>query len=117
MKEFCYVLKNEKADVYRLPYLASSGPGFAARKANFKGTFSEISAGFTTERFCNLYYIWDKPILLAWGLSDKYLPQSVAEQFQKGNPAQIQLKLIEGAGHMPQEDWPEKVVDAFRMFF
>ncbi|XP_073226431.1 uncharacterized protein [Cicer arietinum] len=35
-----YVLKNEKADVYRLPYLASSGPGFAlleaARKANFK---------------------------------------------------------------------------------
>ncbi|KAL5160512.1 hypothetical protein HKD37_07G017993 [Glycine soja] len=109
-----YVLKNEKADVYRLPYLASSGPGFAlleaARKANFKGTFSEISAGFTTER-------WDKPILLAWGLSDKYLPQSVAEQFQKGNPAQIQLKLIEGAGHMPQEDWPEKVVDAFRMFF
>ncbi|KAL3017040.1 hypothetical protein AAZX31_06G250500 [Glycine max] len=36
---------------------------------------------------------------------DKYLPQSVAEQFQKGNPAQIQLKLIEGAGHMPQEDW------------
>ncbi|KAH1238020.1 Haloalkane dehalogenase [Glycine max] len=109
-----YVLKNEKADVYRLPYLASSGPGFAlleaARKANFKGTFSEIAAGFATDR-------WDKPILLAWGLSDKYLPQSVAEQFQKGNPAQIQLKLIEGAGHMPQEDWPEKVVDTFRVFF
>jgi len=56
-------------------------------------------------KFCNLYHRWDKPILLAWGLSDKYLPQSVAEQFQKGNPAQIQLKLIEGAGHMPQEDW------------
>lgn len=48
---------------------------------------------------------WDKPILLAWGISDKYLPQSVAEEFQKGNPALIQLKLIEGAGHMPQEDW------------
>ncbi|XP_020238196.1 uncharacterized protein LOC109817374 [Cajanus cajan] len=109
-----YVLKNEKADVYRLPYLSSGGPGFAlleaARKANFKGTFSEIAEGFATQR-------WDKPILLAWGLSDKYLPQSVAEQFQKGNPAHIQLKLIEGAGHMPQEDWPEKVVDALRMFF
>ncbi|BAT98593.1 hypothetical protein LR48_Vigan406s008900 [Vigna angularis] len=108
-----YVLKNEKADVYRLPYLSSSGPGFAlleaARKANFKGTFSQIAEGFATER-------WDKPILVAWGLSDKYLPQSVAEQFKNGNPAQIKLKLIEGAGHMPQEDWPEKVVDAFRMF-
>ncbi|KAL2338168.1 hypothetical protein Fmac_012614 [Flemingia macrophylla] len=109
-----YVLKNEKADVYRLPYLSSGGPGFAlleaARKANFKGTFNEIAEGFATQR-------WDKPVLLAWGLSDKYLPQSVAEQFQKGNPAHIQLKLIEGAGHMPQEDWPEKVVDALRMFF
>lgn len=54
---------------------------------------------------CNLYFRWDKPVLLAWGLSDKYLPQSVAEEFQKGNPDHIKLKLIEGAGHMPQEDW------------
>lgn len=109
-----YVLKNEKADVYRLPYLASGGPGFAlleaARKANFNGTFSEIAEGFAANR-------WDKPVLLAWGLSDKYLPQSIAEEFQKGNTQNIKLKLIEGAGHMPQEDWPEKVVDALRMFF
>ncbi|WJX42740.1 hypothetical protein P8452_29937 [Trifolium repens] len=109
-----YVLKNEKADVYRLPYLASSGPGFAilaaARKANFKGTFTEIAEGFATNR-------WNKPILVAWGLSDKYLPESVAEEFQNGNPQNIKLKLIEGAGHMPQEDWPEKVIDALRIFF
>jgi pimeloyl-ACP methyl ester carboxylesterase len=109
-----YVLKNEKADVYRLPYLASSGPGFAilaaARKANFKGTFNEIAEGFATNR-------WNKPILVAWGLSDKYLPQSVAEEFQNGNPQNIKLKLLEGAGHMPQEDWPEKVIDALRIFF
>jgi len=45
--------------------------------------------------------------MLAWGLSDKYLPQSIAEEFQKGNPQNIKLKLIEGAGHMPQEDWWE----------
>ncbi|XP_054780116.1 uncharacterized protein LOC129287876 isoform X2 [Prosopis cineraria] len=82
----------------------------AARKADFKGSFSEIATGFAAER-------WDKPVLLAWGLSDKYLPQSVAEEFQKGNPEQVTLKLIEGAGHMPQEDWPEKVVDALRVFF
>lgn len=103
----------EKADVYRLPYLASSGPGFAllesARKANFKEISSQIAAGFATGR-------WDKPVLVAWGISDKYLNQSVAEEFQKGNPDNIKLKLIEGAGHMPQEDWPEKVVDALRVF-
>ncbi|PSS17827.1 Haloalkane dehalogenase [Actinidia chinensis var. chinensis] len=109
-----YVLKLEKADVYRLPYLSSGGPGFAlleaSKKANFKGISSQIAAGFASGS-------WDKPILVAWGISDKYLPQSVAEEFQKGNPSNVKLKLIEGAGHMPQEDWPEKVVDALRVFF
>ncbi|XP_048139239.1 cis-3-alkyl-4-alkyloxetan-2-one decarboxylase isoform X2 [Rhodamnia argentea] len=81
----------------------------AARKANFKETATQIASGFSSGS-------WDKPILLAWGVSDKYLPQSVAEEFQKGNPSLIKLKLIEGAGHMPQEDWPEKVVEALRMF-
>ncbi|KAK3411075.1 cis-3-alkyl-4-alkyloxetan-2-one decarboxylase isoform X1 [Eucalyptus grandis] len=108
-----YVLKVEKADVYRLPYLSSGGPGFAlleaARKANFQQTATQIASGFSSGS-------WDKPIMLAWGVSDKYLPQSVAEEFQKGNPSMIKLKLIEGAGHMPQEDWPEKVVEALRMF-
>nr|GMD30546.1 haloalkane dehalogenase [Ipomoea batatas] len=108
-----YVLKLEKADVYRLPYLSSSGPGFAlldsAKRANFKDIQSQISSGFASGS-------WDKPILVAWGISDKYLPQSVAEEFQKGNPDSVELKLIEGAGHMPQEDWPEKVVDALRVF-
>ncbi|KAK3020482.1 hypothetical protein RJ639_045732 [Escallonia herrerae] len=112
-KQGSYVLKLEKADVYRLPYLSSSGPGFAllevAKKANFKDILSRIAAGFASES-------WDIPVLVAWGISDKYLPQSIAEEFQKGNPASVKLKLIEGAGHMPQEDWPEKVVDALRVF-
>jgi pimeloyl-ACP methyl ester carboxylesterase len=108
-----YVLKSEKADVYRLPYLSSGAPGFAlleaARKANFRDVLSRISAGFASNS-------WEKPILLAWGISDKYLPLPIAEEFQKGNPAAIKLEPIEGAGHMPQEDWPEKVVTALRSF-
>ncbi|KAL5216744.1 hypothetical protein ABZP36_008145 [Zizania latifolia] len=108
-----YVLKLEKADVYRLPYLSSGAPGFAlleaARKANFQDVLSRISAGFSSNS-------WEKPILLAWGISDKYLPLSIAEEFKKGNPAAIKLEPIEGAGHMPQEDWPEKVVSALRYF-
>ncbi|KAL5729653.1 hypothetical protein ACHQM5_002575 [Ranunculus cassubicifolius] len=108
-----YVLKLEKADVYRLPYLASSGPGFAlletARKAKLKDILSRIASGFLAGR-------WDRPTLVAWGISDKYLAQSEAEEFQRGNPSTVKLKLIEGAGHMPQEDWPEKVVDALRRF-
>ncbi|BFG24717.1 hypothetical protein CerSpe_109910 [Prunus speciosa] len=96
-----YVLKLEKADVYRLPYLSSSGPGFAileaTRKANFNNISTQIASGFASGS-------WDIPTLVAWGIADKYLPQSVAEEFQKGNPTAVKLKLIEGAGHMPQED-------------
>ncbi|XP_010500850.1 PREDICTED: uncharacterized protein LOC109124422 [Camelina sativa] len=109
-----YVLKNEKADVYRLPYLSSGGPGFAlletAKKINFGDTLSQIANGFSSGS-------WNKPILLAWGIADKYLPQSIAEEFEKQNPENVKLRLIEGAGHLPQEDWPEKVVAALRAFF
>lgn len=109
-----YVLKLEKADVYRLPYLSSGGPGFAlleaARKINFSQISTQVAAGFASGS-------WDKPTLVAWGVSDKYLPQSIAEEFQNSNPSAVKLKLIEGAGHMPQEDWPEKIVDALRVFF
>ncbi|KAJ7962828.1 haloalkane dehalogenase [Quillaja saponaria] len=85
-----YVLKLEKADVYRLPYLSSSGPGFAlleaARKANFKGLLSQIAEGFATER-------WDNPILLAWGISDKYLPQSISRRVPERKSSCHQAKI------------------------
>ncbi|RLM66603.1 haloalkane dehalogenase [Panicum miliaceum] len=83
-----YVLKLEKADVYRLPYLSSGAPGFAlleaARKVNFQDVLRRISAGFSSSS-------WEKPILLAWGISDKYLPQSIAEEFKKANPNAVKL--------------------------
>eukprot|EP00267_Zea_mays_P056850 XP_023156886.1 uncharacterized protein LOC100275250 isoform X1 [Zea mays] len=108
-----YMLKLEKADVYRLPYLSSGAPGFAlleaARKINFQDVLSRISAGFSSNG-------WEKPILLAWGISDKYLPLSIAEEFKQANPGVVKLEAIEGAGHMPQEDWPEKVVKALTSF-
>ncbi|KAM3374922.1 hypothetical protein P3S68_013636 [Capsicum galapagoense] len=56
-----YVLKLEKADVYRLPYLSSSGPGFAlleaAKRANFKETASQISSGFASGRVMQFLFI------------------------------------------------------------
>jgi len=54
-----------------------------------------------------ILHSWDKPTLLAWGIADKYLPQSIAEEFEKQNPQNVKLRLIEGAGHLPQEDWYE----------
>lgn len=69
-----------------------------AKKINFGDTLGQIANGFSSGS-------WDKPTLLAWGIVDKYLSQSIAEEFEKQNPQNVKLRLIEGAGHLPQEDW------------
>ncbi|KAF6167373.1 hypothetical protein GIB67_020679 [Kingdonia uniflora] len=62
-----------------------------------------LIACFHATKFWDLR--WDTPTLVAWGISDKYLAVLEAEEFRKANPAAVKLNLIEGAGHMPQEDW------------
>ncbi|MCO5605230.1 hypothetical protein L7F22_059410 [Adiantum nelumboides] len=108
-----YVLDLNDADVYRLPYLDSSDPGFAllasTRKAPLKDLTTRIETGFSSGR-------WNVPTLVAWGVTDKYLPSSEAEKFGKRNADVIQVQFLEGAGHLPQEDWPEKVVEALTKF-
>ena len=42
-----YVLKLEKADVYRLPYLSSSGPGFGLYFTFALSTLTHESPGLT----------------------------------------------------------------------
>ncbi|MCO5566351.1 hypothetical protein L7F22_020028 [Adiantum nelumboides] len=90
-----YVLDLNDADVYRLPYLDSSDPGFAllesTRKAPLKDLLTRIEAGFSSGR-------WNVPTLVAWGVTDKYLPSSEAENFGKRNADVIQVQLLEGAG-------------------
>lgn len=44
-------------------------------------------------------------MIVAWGTADKYLPVSEAETFARVNPEIISVSLLEGAGHLPQEDW------------
>lgn len=108
-----YVLELNDADVYRLPYLDSSEPGFAllesTRKAPLKDLTARIESGFSSGR-------WSTPTLVAWGMTDKYLSSKEAENFAKRNADVIQVQLLEGAGHLPQEDWPEKVVEAITKF-
>eukprot|EP00850_Spirogloea_muscicola_P016188 SM000130S27075 [mRNA] locus=s130:36435:39651:+ [translate_table: standard] len=103
-----YVLENDDADVYRLPYLDSSDAGFSllesARKAPVKDMQSRIQKGFAAGS-------WDKPTMVAWGEKDRYLPKSEALAFAEKNPSVVKASILEGAGHLPQEDWPEKVVE------
>jgi pimeloyl-ACP methyl ester carboxylesterase len=48
---------------------------------------------------------WKIPTLVVWGATDKYLSTSEAERFSEKNADVISVRILEGAGHMPQEDW------------
>lgn len=57
-----------------------------------------LAAGFAPSK-------WDIPTLIAWGVGDKYLPKSEAEEFAKINPDAIEVQYLDGAAHQPQDDW------------
>lgn len=103
-----YVLESDDADIYRLPYLDTSDAGFALletlRKAPLKDLQERVKSGFAAGR-------WSVPTVVAWGVKDRYLKESEAKEFEASNPSVIRAEILEGAGHLPQEDWPEKVVD------
>ncbi|GBG60881.1 hypothetical protein CBR_g16002 [Chara braunii] len=109
-----YVLDIEDADVYRLPYLDSSDAGFAMlevmRKAPLKELENRIKDGFAERR-------WEVPTAVIWGEDDKYLSQSEASTFASWNSKMVTTSILSGAGHLPQEDWPEKVVEALVKLF
>jgi haloalkane dehalogenase len=67
-------------------------------------------------------YLWnkrsvisDKPTLLIWGMKDPIIKPHYLDKFQKGftNSKTVQL---ETSGHFPQEEQPEKVINAIFEF-
>ena len=55
------------------------------------------------------------PTLLLWGDSDGMVPLDYGKEFQRLLPNST-LKVIDRAGHSPQEERPEEVLDAVRAF-
>lgn len=55
------------------------------------------------------------PTLIIWGEHDKVLPVENADYFKK-NIKDSQLVIIKDAGHLPQEERPEIVVDEIKKF-
>jgi pimeloyl-ACP methyl ester carboxylesterase len=105
-----YQVSDEDLDVYRRPFLKSSDAGrslFATvQRLKLSEVTAEIEAGFKT---------WDKPTLVAWGLSDPWLPVAMAESFVNALP-NGKLVRLEEVGHYTQEDWAEKVAEAIVPF-
>ena len=56
------------------------------------------------------------PTLLVWGSQDRVLPASYAKRFASGLGGLVQVRSVEGAGHMAELDAPEAVADAVLEF-
>lgn len=59
---------------------------------------------------------WEKPIGVAWGLDDKYVPMSVGESFVKDICPQADFITMEGCGHFAQEDFGLRVAENLNKF-
>ena len=55
------------------------------------------------------------PTLILWGKHDEVLPPEMADRLHRAIP-QSELVVIDGAGHIPNEETPEPVLAAIRSF-
>ena len=105
-----YVVSDEALDVYRRPFLKSSDAGRAlfavVQNLQLTQATAEIEAGFKD---------WPSPILVGWGMRDRWLPFSIAAAFAQSTP-QVELVELPDVGHYPQIDWPVKVNEVLLPF-
>lgn len=105
-----YQVGDDDLDVYRRPFLKSSDVGRAlmttVRRMDLPTVGQTLETGLPQ---------WDHPTLLLWGLSDPWLPVSLAEACVGTLPSG-ELSTLEEVGHYAQEDWAEKVATALSTF-
>jgi len=56
------------------------------------------------------------PTLLVWGSQDRVVPASYAKRFASGLGGLVQIRSVEGAGHMAELDAPDAIADAVLEF-
>lgn len=96
--------------VYRRPFMNSGDSGFSLAAAT-RG----LAMKATWERLRGISS-WDKPIGVAWGLDDKYLPLSAGEAFVQNVCPQAEFSTMEGCGHFAQEDFGVRVAENLNKF-
>ena len=105
-----YQIDDADLDVYRRPFLKSSDVGRALMTTVRRMDIDEVSAAIAAA-----LPQWDHPTLALWGLSDPWLPVSLAEAAVQALP-NGELQTLEEVGHYAQEDWAEKVAAALDSF-
>jgi pimeloyl-ACP methyl ester carboxylesterase len=56
------------------------------------------------------------PTLLLWGSGDRLIPASYAKRFAEGIAGWVEIRSLDGAGHMAEIDRPDAVADAILAF-
>ncbi|MEM6424121.1 MAG: alpha/beta fold hydrolase [Cyanobacteria bacterium P01_D01_bin.128] len=105
-----YQVEDADLDVYRRPFLTTSAAGrslmYTVRSLNLAEVSAEIQTRFQT---------WERPTLVAWGLSDPWLPAEAAKAFAAGLK-HGEFTGLDQVGHYPQEDWADKVSQSVGTF-
>lgn len=105
-----YQIDDADLDVYRRPFLKSSDVGRALMTTVRRMDLEQVSRAIA-----NGLPAWDHPTLALWGLSDPWLPVSLAEAAVQALP-NGELQTLDEVGHYAQEDWAEKVAAALDSF-
>lgn len=105
-----YRIADGDLDIYRQPFLKSSTAGrslmYAIRSMQMPSAMAEIEAGFKQ---------WQYPTTIIWGLTDPWLPVTMAKNFAAAiNHAEL-VELSE-AGHYPQEHYYDVVLESLSPF-
>ncbi|GAP96287.1 alpha/beta fold hydrolase [Leptolyngbya sp. NIES-2104] len=100
-----YRIEDADLDIYRRPWLKTSDVGRSLlaiiQNLQLKQATAEIESGLAN---------WQKPLLIGWGVRDRWLSIDLADSFKS------HLVELDEVGHYPQEDWHEKVSEVLIPF-
>lgn len=105
-----YRISDRDLDTYRQPFLKSSAAGrslmSAIRNMQLPAAMAEIETGFKQ---------WQYPTAIIWGMTDPWLPPTMAQNFAAAIKHAEFIKL-EDAGHYPQEHYYDVVLESLLPF-
>lgn len=105
-----YQIQDADLDIYRRPWLKSSDVGRSllatVQNLQLQQATAEIETGLAA---------WNRPLLLAWGIRDPWLPADMAQALAR-SAKNADFVALEEVGHYAQEDWHEKVSEVLLPF-
>jgi len=101
-------VSREQIEAYAEPILS-----WKDRRALLKGARQIVPEG--ADEVVARYPSIDRPTLLLWGRDDPVVPVELGRDLEKTLP-DARLEILDGCGHLPQEEQPERSLEIVRRF-